>query len=247
MYEELSFNSFPALQTQLYDGWVLRFANGFGNRANSISAVYPSKIDVRDKINECEGIYARAGLPAVFKITDAADEGYDGLLAGMGYGVLHSTDVMAVDLRGKQFDYSDCEISDNDDDEWFDLYYKMNNYTDDKTKETIKAIARNTVHESKYVKLVKDGVFVACGSFVAERGYMALLNVTVASGERGKGYGFELCSSLLAEAQRSGAVTGYLQVMQNNEAALSLYKKLGYKKLYSYWYRVKRKDGANGT
>lgn len=29
MFEELSFNSHPALQTQFYDGWVLRFANGY--------------------------------------------------------------------------------------------------------------------------------------------------------------------------------------------------------------------------
>lgn len=36
LYEELSFNSHPSLQTQYYDGWMLRFANGHTNSASSI-------------------------------------------------------------------------------------------------------------------------------------------------------------------------------------------------------------------
>lgn len=34
--EELSFNAHPSLQTQYYDGWVLRFANGYIYIANVI-------------------------------------------------------------------------------------------------------------------------------------------------------------------------------------------------------------------
>jgi hypothetical protein len=28
-FEELLLNMWPALQTKLYDGWILRFANGY--------------------------------------------------------------------------------------------------------------------------------------------------------------------------------------------------------------------------
>jgi len=57
LYEELSLNAHPSLQTQLYDGWILRFANGYTNRANSINPLYPSLIDLQTKITECEKRY----------------------------------------------------------------------------------------------------------------------------------------------------------------------------------------------
>ncbi len=49
--EELSINALPALQTMLVDGWVLRFANGYTKRANSIHPLYASTGDAREKIH----------------------------------------------------------------------------------------------------------------------------------------------------------------------------------------------------
>ena len=48
LYEELSLNALPALQTQFYDGWVFRYTSGYGytNRANSVNLLYPSMLDL---------------------------------------------------------------------------------------------------------------------------------------------------------------------------------------------------------
>ena len=40
--KELAVNAWPSLQT-LLDGWVLRFANGYTRRANSVNLLYPSE------------------------------------------------------------------------------------------------------------------------------------------------------------------------------------------------------------
>jgi hypothetical protein len=53
-FEELSINAFPAILTELYDGWVLRYSNGYTYRGNSINPLYSSAIDLKDKIKYCE-------------------------------------------------------------------------------------------------------------------------------------------------------------------------------------------------
>ena len=53
------------------------------------------------------------------------------------------------------------------------------------------------------------------------------------------GLGQKVCSAILAKACQTGAHHSYLQVLQSNEPAIHIYKKLGFEKLYSYWYMKK--------
>lgn len=55
--EELSLNHWQPLSTLLYDGWVLRFADGYTKRANSIQPLYHSTCGADEKIKTCEKIY----------------------------------------------------------------------------------------------------------------------------------------------------------------------------------------------
>ena len=66
------------------------------------------------------------------------------------------------------------------------------------------------------------------------------IHAGIAPWHRGKGYGTEICESLLSASQRCGVHVAYLQVIRDNIRAVNLYTKLGYKVIYSYWYRVKK-------
>ena len=79
--EELSLNAWPALNTAFYDGWVLRFAEGYTRRANSINPLYPSTLDPIEKIRVCEEIYAARGQDIVFKLTPACEPANTGVRA----------------------------------------------------------------------------------------------------------------------------------------------------------------------
>jgi len=243
-YEELSLNSFPALQTQLYDGWVLRFANGFNNRANSVSLLHESTLDWETKVCECEKRYAAQGLPTVFKVTDAAETGFDCMLEEQGYEVVTPTNFMVMNMHDKEFAVGSHILENHASEEWLNAYFLLSKYDSNANKMYVsRQIAVNTKSPAVYAQLEKGGKPVACGSSVIELGHMALLNITVDENNRRKGYGYELCQLLLAAAKGMGAHTAYLQVEQANQTAVNLYTKLGYKKVYTYWYRVKKQGG----
>ena len=63
-------NAWPSLQTNLQDGWVLRFSEGYTKRANSINPIYSSTIEIKEKIDNCESTYSAKNLPIVYKITE---------------------------------------------------------------------------------------------------------------------------------------------------------------------------------
>ena len=97
--EELALNAWPALQTLLLDGWVVRFANGYTRRANSVNPLYPSEQATDAKLRACEQLYRDRGLKVVFKMTAASQpDGLDAFLAAQGYEIDAPTSVQLMDL-----------------------------------------------------------------------------------------------------------------------------------------------------
>ena len=246
MYEELSLNALPALQTQFYDGWVLRFTVGYSytSRANSVNMLYGSTLDLDTKIAECERRYFGLDKPAVFKITDSTDADIDNLLSQKGYTALAHTYLMTAELPSGQYLSNDCIFTYYIDKDWLDTYFTLSKYTDCQKIAVANQVFGNIKTDVVCGRLIKESVAVACGLMVIERGYAGLYNVVTDENQRGKGYGMELCKALLSEAYRIGAHTAYLQAVQENTTAINLYKKLGFMAIYSYWYRAKEKTKA---
>jgi N-acetylglutamate synthase len=79
--EELALTTWPASQQWLYDGWVVRFANGHTRRANSVNPLYPACQDAAGKIAQCEQWYGERNLPTVFRLNrHTAPSGIERLL-----------------------------------------------------------------------------------------------------------------------------------------------------------------------
>ena len=243
IYEELSLNSHPAIQTKCYDGWLLRFSNGYTARANSVNMLYPSTIDLQTKIKECEEQYSMKQLPCIFKIIDGSHNILDEMLQKRGYKVVTPTDLLVLDLAKTEFTNKACIIANGATEEWLHAFFKLKKFADHETCNTATQIYHLIQNETLYCQIEQEGVCVACASAVIERGYVFIANVIVDEKHRCKGYGRQLCEALLAEAKERGAHTAYLQVVQSNQIAYNLYKKLGYQKVYSYWYRKKELEG----
>ena len=92
--EEASLNAWPALNSLLYDGWIVRFANGYTKRANSVTPLYPGELDIDAKIAFCEKQYRGKKLMPIFRLPAWGEvEALDTRLAGRGYRQIDVTSV----------------------------------------------------------------------------------------------------------------------------------------------------------
>lgn len=179
--EELSMNAWPTLYTKLYDGWVLRFADGYTRRANAVITIYESVIPIDEKIDFCEKEYASYNLPAIFKITNESNpEGIDVRLEERGYVRENETALRILDMS----QYTRCEsqgiILDN--------------------------ILGTVICVSKRV----SGKIVGCGFGAVERDYVGIFNIVIDKDFRGNGYGKDIMNGILRTASEKNIRTAYL-------------------------------------
>jgi ribosomal protein S18 acetylase RimI-like enzyme len=238
--EELSMNAWPAMRTLHYDGWVLRFADGYTKRANSIYPLYPSKIDLDEKIDFCESFYRVLGLPTVFKMTAAGTPAdLDSRLAAHDYRRDSQTSVQVLDLKAGKYEIpAEIEVTSKDSETWHAAFARMNNVSPER-RTTHEHILRAILPDKCYASISLDGAIIGCGLGVSQAGYLGIFDIVIDSSHRKQGYGERMMMALLAWGARLGAHTAYLQVMCDNVPALQLYEKLGFQEKYQYWYRIK--------
>ncbi len=240
--EELSFNAHPALNTMYYDGWCLRFGDGYTNRANSVNVLGEAALPVEDKVKYCEKVYAKLGLATVFKITPLS-VGLDSLLEARGYSVVTRTNLMVRDISSINNEGLKAVVTKGINEEWQRAYFRLNGLSE-KSARVAEKIQGSIVNDTLCATVTCENEIVACGLGVVENGYehgyVGLYDIVVSQKHRRKGLGWDICTSLLVHAGRCGADKAYLQVVTENDKAVKLYKKLGFVDQYQYWYRMKK-------
>jgi len=235
--ENIAADGFVGLEEIVYDGWELRFTQGYTGRANSVQIREESTIELSEKTRFCEEAYAEHGLPCMFKLTDA-DEELIAFLEHRGYQKHKPTDVMLLALNSVD---TDLEMPDDvyfstTPDGWFEPYFEFEDIADETKRNLIRKIHAKVLAEQVYISVMYKNAVAAVASLAIENGYSLLHNVVVSPGLRGIGLGRKLCQAAIIKSGECGASHIYLQVMQNNPVALNLYKKLGFEKQYTYYY-----------
>ncbi|KAA8785145.1 GNAT superfamily N-acetyltransferase [Paenibacillus sp. 4624] len=240
LIEELTLNHWQPLSTSLYDGWVLRFAKGYSKRANSVQPIYPSTLDVHEKIRACENIYSSNRLNTVFKITPFVQpEELDQLLQDKGYVVVDKTLVQLRELKNlKVPEHLEVHINEQLTEEWLHHFCRLN-AVNEEFRGTMIQMLLNVRAMTGFITLSVDGCIAACGLGVVERGFIGLHDIITDPDYRNRGLAEQMILHLLHWGKSHGANSSYLQVVEGNAAARRLYAKLGYTDAYPYWYRVK--------
>jgi ribosomal protein S18 acetylase RimI-like enzyme len=240
--EEASLNAWPPLRQMVWDGWLLRFADGYTRRANSVNPIYPGAGDPAKKIDRCEQIYNDRGLRPVFKITPLAQPAeLDAILDARGYTHQAPTSVQVLALDQRRADGSGTvRVWRKASPEWLDNFAQFS-HVDEGNLSTLAGILEHIPVPALFATLFEDSVPVACGLGVVEGSLIGLFDIVTSPSARGRGFGTRLLMNLLLQGRAHGAQMAYLQVMHENEPARRLYAKLGFEEIYSYWYRVQGK------
>ncbi|MHA7962677.1 GNAT family N-acetyltransferase [Paenibacillus sp. CAU 1782] len=238
--EEITLNGWPALQTVLYDGWLLRVSEGYTKRSNSINPIYGHSLPLDDKIAFCELFYKERGMDSVFKITPFSRPGnLDCRLEELGYRKAEHVLVQTLELAALQAPvHTEVEFSAEVDESWLGQIAELKGLSPAQIETKRKLFSGQPLKQC-FASLKADGQPVAYGNIVLEDGWAGLSDIMTNPEYRGKGYGLSLTLHLLDWAKRNGAEKAYLLVVNDNGPALNLYGKVGFATIYEYWYRVK--------
>ncbi|AIQ46387.1 hypothetical protein R70723_11250 [Paenibacillus sp. FSL R7-0273] len=244
--EEITLNTWPAEQSVLLEGWILRTASGYTKRSNSVNPLYGPEEPatgpgVQQKITLAEQYYDRAGLQTVFKITPyTSPAGLDDLLSERGYRQDSPSSVRVLELEQLPPLQSrhTLVIYEQLKEEWTEAFSQQTGLSGARRDILCRMLTASALQQG-YALLYKDGKPAACGLGVIQHGYIGLYDIVTAPGYRRQGLAEELILGLLHWGQAQGASASFLQVVLENAGASALYDKLGYREIYQYWYRIR--------
>jgi len=235
-YESLTLQTWPALETQEYDGWILRSAEGYTGRANSVYPLGESSLPLLHKIAFVEDWYTQRGLPAMYKLTEASQPPeLASQLDALGY--MRSTDslVQTADLQPVA-DFVPDEsawLTAEHLPQWLQGYGVLSG----KSAEQLEGLHKILSHiHTPLCAFLLPGL--SAGMAILAQDTIMLVHLIVAPEQRGKGYGRALTQNLLAWGMSQGAKRAFLQVTAENTAARRLYAGTGFETHYHYWYRT---------
>lgn len=237
----------PALETVENGPWTLRFASGYTKRANSVQALGdPWPADGDQRVRAAEEAYLVRGLAPTFKVPGhPAWAPLDQALEHRGYRLITPSQVLTLDLEGfSQANNSGAPpagvVETGFTPRWLEGLFAANAVPADQL-DAARSMARAV--EGPLVASVPEGerdLAWAYVALVAPRAW--LFDLVVAPEARGRGWGRAVVTSLAHRAHRAGATSLWLQVLEANTVARSLYETLGFVEAYRYHYRQLPKD-----
>jgi len=237
--EERCLNACPPLQQVLSDGWVIRLADGYTRRANSVSPIYPGHRDPIEKIPVCEALYRGRGLRPVFKMTPLnVPADLDNVLAARGYRQEAVTLVQSLPLYSVVIPQTGTvRVWTRPERDWFDVYVRLKGLSEYET-EAFRHILDNLAVPARFVLLMDGETPVAGGFTIREGEFAGLFGLVTDPPLRNQGFGRLLVWTLMNRARLAGARTAYLQVEETNAPARHVYESIGFREVYRYWYRA---------
>ena len=240
--EDACINASAPPQQRWLDGWLLRAQPGKARRARCIHALAPGRLPLATRLARAAEHYRDAGLPLIFRITPFTHPpGLDADLAALGFAHADNTHVLIYrTLKSPQQHPLPQGLG------WTTLSATAlaeavgelrHSPPAHRQAHAQRLLQSPVLHRACAIQRVADGRVLCCGQFAVDGPLVGLYDVFTHPDARGQGLASQLCERLLHDAATRGAKTAYLQVDAGNDAALRVYRRLGFEPGYDYHYR----------
>lgn len=229
------------LEAESFGGWQLRAGDGFTNRANSVWPLGALDRPLSQAVDEVRAWYAARGLPA--QVQAAVGSELDAQLIAHGCtahdGANRQTAAVgpAIEaLTARAHPNVPVSTAARPQDRWLRLYREGE--LPPTAKEILGAGERYcyaTIYDEASGKPLSIGRAVLAGP---SQRWVGLAGIETASTARRRGLARLILRTLLQWAAQQGAERAMLEVRAGNEAALSLYRELGFTTAQAYHYRT---------
>ncbi|HEX6756290.1 MAG TPA: GNAT family N-acetyltransferase [Mycobacteriales bacterium] len=238
--EEVAAQGWRAPDADRLGGWLLRAAEGWTGRANSVLPLGDPGLPLADALAFVTDWYARRGLRARFQLPEPGREALAAALTARGWTGHLPVRVLTADvgtvLRGlrERRDLPPVAVEPEPSGEWMGAYHYRG-------EGGVPPVARAVLTGSDrpgFAIVRSGGAAVAIARASVDAGWVGVTAVEVDPGWRRRGLARHVMRGVLTWAARLGARDSYLQVSDDNAAALALYAGLGYAEHHRYSYRV---------
>jgi len=237
--EALGFRARPAAEICFDGTWMMRLTPSHpAKRLNSINPLdrHDSKgIDAR--IELAEERFRAADRQPVFRLTPLAPPSLDDRLAALGWRGASASIVMRSDLSRLQVGSAIQHLPVRDMPRFVGASLQIHALVPAMAEPFARLLTMPPGDVGLFL-FEEDGAPLSTAVCVLDGPYAGLFDVATLPAMRGRGIGRRLVTSALNWARLRGASVAWLQVEADNEAALALYRSLGFMDAYRYHYRL---------
>lgn len=237
--EVIAFHSWPAKVIIPLGDWIMRADAGVTRRANSVFPYGDPGLPLNDAIEYVIKFYRDRDLIPRFQMTDASQpSGLDKALERRGFAYEMPThfQICRIEDFVKAGAGYKVDMSSEPDDEWFSSYSRISGHSAEVLRVRKGIFERMPVQKS-FASVREGGQVIGISIGVIHRGWLGIFGVRTDEEHMRKGVATSINRALVAWAEEMGATDAYLQVEADNQTAIDLYQRLGFKNKFTYWYR----------